>query len=488
MTAISAASHCSTCRDPSLLEFQRRFQRTIQSNNLSTVFGVEQIQAAIELPAKWQAYGEALFDLFGDTDFERLQDVYCRQTNRIMERVLRYFPMRRIRGASKSLADEVQGELDGRSPFRRSFVGRGFTHARQHLRGRQPALWLDATAVGLAAVDRQEHYVTHAELVTDLNAIFDSHDVREAVIQRYGKRYHDSLMRYIERIANPDIYQAHDPLIQLMDQLSVNFTIGTLAFKIPDSSPADDRCGGLSTRGWPGQADQCDTTRAPAQSARAARLRTRARPASRPIAAMDPFVAELKSLTRTQQSARIYRRVVQVNGTIGMFILKALDNWSVLVGWKAVYDNVYAKTRKEAEAIEAARRATIRTQPSGRAKDLPELYVNRAMRWFLIFTTPINRFRNMLAWAVPRDIRNRRVGHALVTLAALFSIAAIEEIIRTWRVPDEPEEAKKFALRFTSRFADWTPIFTNLAIFISTWPGDCAEALFYFVFAPSSTP
>ena len=137
-----------------------------------------------------------------------------------------------------------------------------------------------------------------------------------------------------------------------------------------------------------------------------------------------------------------------------MFILKALDKWSVLVGWKAVYDNVYAKTRKEAEAIEAARRATIRTQPSGRAKDLPELYVNRAMRWFLIFTTPINRFRNMLAWDVPRDIRNRRVGHALVTLAALFSIAAIEEIIRTWRVADEPEEgiARRAALRHCRSF------------------------------------
>ena len=72
------------------------------------------------------------------------------------------------------------------------------------------------------------------------------------------------------------------------------------------------------------------------------------------------------------------------------------------------------------------------------------------MRWFLIFTTPINRFWNMLAWDVARDIRNRRVGHALVTLAALFSIAAIEEIIRTWHDPDEPEEAKKFALPVTT--------------------------------------
>ena len=424
------------------MEFQRRFQRTIRSNNLSTVFGVEQIPAAIELPAKWQAYGEALFDLFGDTDFERLQDVYGRQTNRIMERVLRYFPMRRIRGASKNLADEVQGELDGRSPFRRSFVGRGFTHARQHLRGRQRALWLDATAVGLAAVDRQEHYVTHAELVTDLNAIFDSHDVREAVIQRYGKRYHDSLMRYIERIANPDIYQAHAPLIQLMDQLSVNFTIGTLAFKIPTAL--------LQTTGvvaYLPEAGLGTLINAIRQGLPPNLLALRdfvhERDPQVANRTMDPFVAELKSLTRApsnRRAARIYRRVVQVNGTIGMFILKALDKWSVLVGWKAVYDNVYAKTRKEAEAIEAARRATIRTQPSGRAKDLPELYVNRAMRWFLIFTTPINRFWNMLAWDVPRDIRNRRVGHALVTLAALFSIAAIEEIIRTWRVPDEPEE------------------------------------------------
>ena len=32
-------------QDSSLLEMQRRFQRTIQSNNLSTVFGVEQISA-----------------------------------------------------------------------------------------------------------------------------------------------------------------------------------------------------------------------------------------------------------------------------------------------------------------------------------------------------------------------------------------------------------------------------------------------------------
>ena len=36
-------------QDPSLLEFQRRFQQTIQSNNLSTVFGVEQIPADSQL-------------------------------------------------------------------------------------------------------------------------------------------------------------------------------------------------------------------------------------------------------------------------------------------------------------------------------------------------------------------------------------------------------------------------------------------------------
>ena len=263
----------------------------------------EQIQAAIELPAKWQAYGEALFDLFGDTDFERLQDVYGRQTNRIMERVLRYFPMRRIRGASKNLADEVQGELDGRSPFRRSFVGRGFTHARQHLRGRQPALWLDVTAVGLDAVDRQEHYVTHAELVTDLNAIFDSHDVREAVIQRYGKRYHDSLMRYIERIANPDIYQAHDPLIQLMDQLSVNFTIGTLAFKIPTALLQTTGVVAYLPEAGLGRLINAIRQGLP-PNLLALRDFVHERDPQVANRTMDPFVAELKSLTRTQQSAR----------------------------------------------------------------------------------------------------------------------------------------------------------------------------------------
>lgn len=59
-------------QDPSLLEFQRRFQQTIQSNNLSTVFGVEQI------PADSQLRG-----LIDSHPYERLLGVYAQWFHRL---------------------------------------------------------------------------------------------------------------------------------------------------------------------------------------------------------------------------------------------------------------------------------------------------------------------------------------------------------------------------------------------------------------------
>ena len=60
-------------QDPSLLEFQRRFQEQVQSNNLSTVFGVQAIPSGTQLREVLDIHDYApLLGVFGDY-FRRLQ-------------------------------------------------------------------------------------------------------------------------------------------------------------------------------------------------------------------------------------------------------------------------------------------------------------------------------------------------------------------------------------------------------------------------------
>ena len=61
-------------QDPSLLEFQRRFQQTIQSNNLSTVFGVQQIPADSQLR-----------ELIDGHPYEPLLGVYAQWLHRLRQ-------------------------------------------------------------------------------------------------------------------------------------------------------------------------------------------------------------------------------------------------------------------------------------------------------------------------------------------------------------------------------------------------------------------
>ncbi len=72
-------------QDPSLLEFQRRFQETIQSNNLSTVFGVEQIPADTQLRELIDTHPyEPLLAVYGQW-FHRLRQARLLERYQVMD-------------------------------------------------------------------------------------------------------------------------------------------------------------------------------------------------------------------------------------------------------------------------------------------------------------------------------------------------------------------------------------------------------------------
>lgn len=72
-------------QEPSWLELQRCFQQTIQSNNLSTVFGVEQIPANSLLRERIDSHDyEALLEVYGQW-FHRLRQAKLLKRYRFLD-------------------------------------------------------------------------------------------------------------------------------------------------------------------------------------------------------------------------------------------------------------------------------------------------------------------------------------------------------------------------------------------------------------------
>jgi len=150
-----------------------------------------------------------------------------------------------------------------------------------------------------------------------------------------------------------------------------------------------------------------------------------------------------------------FQRVVT---KIGMKPMEAVDMWTRLVGWKAVYDKAIAAKLSEEEAIRAAQTSTLRTQPSGRLKDLPLMYHDRAAQMFLMFTRQLNQIWNMTTEDIPRDIRQGKVLHALADATALALTGIAIGTIGRKRLPDD---AKEWTLDLIGQFISGIPLVGN---------------------------
>jgi hypothetical protein len=351
-----------------------------------------------------------------------------------------YTPMLRTERDYKTLADQIADWMLRRKGLRRGATETGFTKQRKKIpKEYQKPIKLGAYETWAEQVALQEHYVHFAKKVKQLNRILEDEKFRTAVENKLGKSYLGAVRSYNNHVADPEFYRTYEEWekgVRVLRQnialayLSGNFvTMGkqlpSLFLYLPDSGPY-----------WISRA----ATGFSANPFKVMRF----------VNERDPQVKhrsierELEELRRTNKGA--YNRIVRKAGREGMVGIRLMDRVAVTIGWYSVYLKNLRKFG-EARAVELASEATLRTQPTARAKDLPQLYrSSEVLNIPLQFTRQLNQIYNMWTYDLPSDARNANFVRSVYTVGGLMISALAIWAVVNHRLPESPKDVAE-ALR-----------------------------------------
>jgi len=421
----------------------------IHGNNVSAV---EVAELVGQLSKEQKAWGDYMLSVFAGDNFERLNKAYIEDSNQSPAKVENYFPIRAREGTYEAISQEIQSDLTTRAGARRGYPGKGFLIERMNIADehRRP-MRLGATAIFFEQIEKQEHYISHWKLAKRLQNIFTRDKALvETISLKFGREWQKAISTYINEVANPGAFKANDLRVPLIDALRNNFVLGALAFNI--NSVLNNLTGPLL---YMADAGPLHMMSAAAQWARHPKqlydFVTSRDPQVKHVS-MDPILESIRSRYGAGPLAEFQRVVAK----IGMKPMQWVDMWTRLIGWKAVYDkSIVADKMSEQEAIQAAQKSTLRTQPSGRLKDVPLMYHDRGAQMFLMFTRQLNQIWNMTTADIPMDIRQGKVLHALADATALALTGIAIGTIGRKRLPDD---AGEWVLDLVGQFISGIPL------------------------------
>jgi len=415
------------------------------------------------LPDNLKRFGDALMEIFGDEDFNRLADVTKADQNLILYRVQNYFPMRRVQALSgMTLKQEQVSEFLERSAKGRVTPWNKMTLRRQKISDKnQMPIRLNALYVAIDGIMRQEHYINFAEHVKDLQAVINDSRVRSAFLSSWGKEALEQVENYINDIASPDGWKARRTADTFFGKLYRNANLSVLAYSL--TSFINNIPGVIAYMGDVGPYELMKET----LRYTAAVPRPEARKAlEKFVYDRDPQAANrVIDPTRyllNQLGHRGFQRVQRAVGEGGFMMLEAIDKWTIVCGWRATYNQAYRQAIKtmsheEADkaASKAARDATLRSQPTARAKDIAPIYNSDGMRWFLMFSQPVNQLWNKLVADFPRQVAQHKFDMAILNLLGIALTGVAYGFLKRKR---PQEDAKELGLDAAGQFFEAVPI------------------------------
>jgi len=400
-----------------------------------------------------RAWGDYMLSVFSEENFDRLNKAYIEDRNQASVRVEHYFPIRAREGTYEAINQEIQSDLTTRAGARRGYPAKGFLIERMQIADehRRP-MRLGATAIFFEQIEKQEHYITHWRLAKRLQNIFTrDKNLVETIARTFGRDFNKALSTYINEVANPGAFRVNELRAPLMDALRHNVTLGALALNI--NALLNNLTGPMMYLADAGPLHMLSATAQwVAHPKHLYDFVTERDPQVKHVS-IDPILEEIRRRYPNQ-----FATFKSTLTKIGMAPLEAIDMWTRLVGWKAVYDKAMAAQMSEEEAVRLAQEATLRTQPSGRLKDLPLMYQDRAAQMFLMFTRQINQIWNMYTADMPMDLKRGKIMHVLGDALALALTGIAIGTIGRKRLPEDPLE---WALDVAGQFITSIPFVGN---------------------------
>jgi len=406
-----------------------------------------------QLTPQQRAWGDTMLSVFSEENFDRLNKAYIEDKNRASVRVEHYFPIRAREGTYEAINQEIQSDLTTRAGARRGYPARGFLIERMQIADehRRP-MRLGATAIFFEQIEKQEHYITHWKLAKRLQSIFTrDKTVAQTIARTFGREFNKAIATYINEVANPGAFRANELRAPLMDALRHNVTLGALALNI--NALLNNLTGPMMYLADAGPLHMLSATAQwVAHPKQLFEFVTERDPQVKHVS-IDPILSAIRRRYPNQ-----FATFKSTLTEIGMAPLEAIDMWTRLIGWKAVYDKAIAAKMSEQEAVRLAQEATLRTQPSGRLKDLPLMYQDRAAQMFLMFTRQINQIWNMYTADMPMDLKQGKIMHVLGDALALALTGIAIGTIGRKRLPEDPLE---WALDLVGQFITSIPFVGN---------------------------
>jgi len=425
------------------------------------------LKGIMMLTPEQRAFADAISADFVE-NFPRLRDAFIDIFNMDLPGEDFYVPMRRLMLSYETREEEIAMELTGRAGVRKQFIARNPTYARIDIADEhQKPIRTDLMSLWIEGVKIQEGFIHQDQLVKQLHAIFESDEVRLAVQQKYGPDFNKWLRQYINDLAQADAYAAMSGIEKFSRAVRTNAAVGWLAFNL--SPHLKQLTGPLNYL--------ADTGPFYLASAAAQFAAGKGKSALKGKFLNNTLVDFVDSKTELLQSRLIsqefadlqrvdknlYMQFVKKIGHVGMHGLELIDKVTVYIGWKAVYDKEMAKHGIEAKAIQAADKATIRTQPSHRVQDMAQIYrEGEILKWFMMFTSELSAIWNRMVFDVPLALKRHELMHALGDMVS-FSIVGMAIAIAAGALQgDEPEEKKKkMIVGAFSQYIDAIPFFGN---------------------------
>ena len=358
-----------------------------------------------------------------------------------------YSPIRRTMEGYIPTEEELAKELVERVGLRKSYVAREFTKERKKIPAEyQQPIRLGETALWSEQMEKQEHFISHSNLVKELHKMLGDKEWREAVKNKYGNAYLETIKNWVNNVSRAGIYKTYGQLEKTAVTLRQNVAIAhlglniitmfkqapSLALFLNDAS-IPELIGGI----W-------DLTHNYKENIKlihdlSPQMKNRS------------IQRELEELKNSDP--RTYRRIIKKFGEKAMIGIYGMDKLVTHAGWKAIYNRQLRLGFSQQEAADSATRAVLRTQPAARAKDLPAIFMtNEFLNWFTQYTNQLNQIYNMITYDIPTAARTGRHWDAMRGLLGVAISAYLIYSLSYRRFPATLKDVKNMIIDSTLNY------------------------------------
>ena len=419
---------------------------------------------------------------FNSSDFQRVIDLTRKIYNVDIKKEDYYLPLNRTDFLGKDPGEDIKNDLLNTVPGTRGVVDKGFTKERNKTISplHQKAIKYDLFKVWTESVKKQEHFIAMQEYINQLNSLFVDGDkaklLRSRIENTYGKTMLDNLDEYIKEVANPDAGALQqDPAKDILNAAKGNIYAAYLGFKL--SSITNQLI--TSPAAFLGKVSPIRL------ASNLLQMIVHYKDISEKVFELSPFMksrnfdliaGEIKESAENlglSKAQRGWNKVLE----FGLKGLEFADQFSVVAGWKAIFDQELERLGGETEenirtASAIADEYVYETQPLSDKSEIAPLFKNKSAftNIMLQFQTSLNVVWNNLAYDTVQDFRKKNWRKAVGTVVGYAMAGSLLALAHGEFKPDddddEDEKLKKFWMKFgysvLSQGVESIPIFSNV--------------------------